>query len=186
MGDDQQHVDLTRGEILEALEAVSEELAKIDMIGEACLFGGAVMVLAFNARLSTRDVDAIFQPPNIIRKIVSQLAEQRGWKSDWMNDGVKGFVSEHGQHTSANLPQFPNLRLVMPTAEYLLAMKCMAARAGGIDEKSDIPDILFLIRKLSLSTAKQVLDIVTKYYGARPIPVKTQYLIEGLFQEGKV
>ncbi|MFU8892400.1 MAG: hypothetical protein ACNA8L_02120 [Luteolibacter sp.] len=29
-------------------------------IGELCIFGGAAMVLAFDARESTRDVDAVF------------------------------------------------------------------------------------------------------------------------------
>jgi hypothetical protein len=55
-----------------------------------------------------------------------------------------------------------------------------------VDEKSDVPDILFLVRHLKLRTAKDLLDIVTNYYGDRPVPVKTQYLIEGLFEEGKV
>ena len=33
--------------------------------------------------------------------------------------------------TAAGLPQFAHLRLTMPVPEYLLAMKCMAARIGG-------------------------------------------------------
>ena len=63
----------------------------------------------------------------------------------------------------------------------------MAARIGGTtDEPSDIVDIIFLIRYLKLKTAKAVLDLVGQYYPANRIPVKTQYLVEGLFEEGKV
>lgn len=63
----------------------------------------------------------------------------------------------------------------------------MAARIGGTtDEPSDIVDIIFLIRYLKLKTAKAVLDLVGQYYPANRIPVKTQYLVEGLFDEGKV
>lgn len=47
---------LTREAILAALLALSDELAKQSVIGEICLFGGAVMVLAFTARISTKDV----------------------------------------------------------------------------------------------------------------------------------
>ena len=38
---------MTREAILAALRALSDELAKQDVIGEVCLFGGTVMVLAF-------------------------------------------------------------------------------------------------------------------------------------------
>jgi len=75
----------------------------------------------------------------------------------------------------------------MPVPEYLLAMKCIAARLGGTSgEPSDVPDILFLIRHLRLQTARDVLDLVAQYYPASRISVKTQHLIEGLFDEGKV
>lgn len=52
---------LTRGQILLALEALSGELAARDVTGELCLFGGTVMVLAYSARVSTKDVDALFE-----------------------------------------------------------------------------------------------------------------------------
>ncbi len=75
----------------------------------------------------------------------------------------------------------------MPVPEYLLAMKCIAARLGGTaGEQSDVPDILFLLRHLGLRSAREVLDLVAQYYPANRIPVKTQYLIEGLFEEGKL
>lgn len=65
-------------------------------------------------------------------------------------------------------------------------MKCMAARLGGTTgEPSDIPDIVFLIRHLRLQSAREVLGLVGQYYPANRIAVKTQYLVEGLFEEGK-
>lgn len=75
----------------------------------------------------------------------------------------------------------------MPVPEYLLAMKSMAARVGGTTgEFSDLPDIVFLIRHLQLKSAAAVLEIVAQYYPANRIPVKTQYLVEGLFEEGRI
>src|ERR1041385_7598773 len=145
------------------------------------------MVLAFTARLTTKDVDAIFKPTPLIRELARCIAEEQHLPEDWLNDGVKGYVSSRHETTTGNLPQFAHLRLTMPVPEYLLAMKCMAARIGGTtDEPSDIADIVFLIRHLSLKTAKAVLDLVGQYYPASRIPVKTQYLIEGLFDEGRV
>jgi hypothetical protein len=178
---------LTREEILAALGSLSDELGKRGVMGEICLFGGTVMVLAYTARLATKDVAAFFQPAQTIREIAHAIAQEQGLPSDWLNDGVKGFVSARHETTTGNLPQFSHLRLIMPVPEYLLAMKCMAARLGGaVDEPSDVADIVFLIRHLQLKSAPVVLDLVGQYYPASRISVKTQYLIEGLFEEGKI
>ena len=145
------------------------------------------MVLAFTARLATKDVDAIFTPPKLIRELAQQIAEDQQLPANWLNDAVKGYISERHDTASANLPQFPHLRLTMPVPEYLLAMKCMAARiAGTTEEPSDVSDISFLIRHLKLSSAKEVLDLIVQYYPASRIPAKTQYLVEGLFEAGQV
>lgn len=177
---------LTRAEILAALQALSDELGKRGALGELCLFGGTVMVLAFTARVSTKDVDAIFQPSPLIREVARQIAEECHLPSDWLNDGVKGFVSERHETMTGNLPQFPNLRLTMPVPEYLLAMKCMASRIGATSgEHSDVADIQFLVKHLGLKTVTEVLDVVTQYYPVDRFPVKAQFLIEGLFEEGK-
>jgi hypothetical protein len=177
---------LTREAILAALDSLSDELGKQGVMGEICLFGGTVMVLAFTARLATKYVDALFQPAQTIRAIARRIADEQRLPSDWLNDGVKGFVSARHETTVGNLPQFPHLRLTMPVPEYLLAMKCMAARIGGTSgEPSDVADIIFLIRHLQLKSPKVVLDLIGQYYPASQIPVKTQYLIEGLFEEGK-
>jgi hypothetical protein len=173
--------------ILKALRCLSDELGRQGVAGEICLCGGAVMVLAFAARLSTRDVDAIFQPAGLIRQLAGQIAEEQGLPANWLNDGIKGFVSARHETTAGQLPQFPHLRLSMPVPEYLLAMKCMAARIGGTTgEQSDVPDIVFLIRHLGLKSATDVLELVAQYYPANRIPVRTQYLVEGLFEEGGI
>ena len=47
-------------------------------------------------------------------------------------------------------------------------------------------DIRFLIRHLGLRSPQEVLDLVAMYYPVGRIPVKTQYLVDGLFEEGLV
>jgi hypothetical protein len=178
---------LTRETILRGLRALSDELGKQGITGEICLFGGTLMVLAFTARLTTKDVDALFQPAQTIRELAYRIADEQHLPADWLNDGVKGFISARHETTPGNLPQFPHLRLTMPVPEYLLAMKCMAARMGGTaNEPTDVADIVFLVRHLKLKSAKEVLDLVGQYYPSNRIPVKTQYLVEGLFEEGKI
>lgn len=166
---------------------MSDELGRRGTTGELCLFGGTVMVLAFAARPATRDVDAIFQPAQVIREIARTVAEERNFPENWLNDAAKGFVSARHETVAGNLPQFPNLRLTMPTLEYLLAMKCMASRIGAVEnDADDVNDIIFLIRRLGLKRAPDVIDLVAAYYPPNRIPIKMQYLVEGLFEEGKI
>ena len=173
--------------MVKAFQEMSDELARRGAHGELCLFGGTVMVLAFAARPSTKDVDAIFQPTQIIWETARQVGETNNFPDHWLNDGVKGFVSARHETIPGNLPQFSHLRLTMPVPEYLLAMKCMASRIGAVEgETDDIADIVFLIRHLKLKDAKSVMDIVTAYYPKDKVPVKAQYLVEGLFAEGKI
>jgi hypothetical protein len=178
---------LNREGILKAFKEMSDELGQHGVTGELCLFGGTVMVLAFAARLSTKDVDALFQPTQTIRQLAEKVGTANQFSLHWLNDAVKGFVSARHETTSGNLPQFPHLRLTMPVPEYLLAMKCMATRIGTVSgEADDVNDIIFLIRHLRLKNAEAVMDIVAAYYPKDKIPVKAQYLVEGLFTEGKI
>jgi len=180
-------VKMSREEILAALAALDRALAGRGVVGEVCLFGGAVMVLAFNARLATKDVDAVFQPAAVIRELAARVGAAANLPADWLNDGVKGFLSARHEVTANGLPQFQHLRLTMPTAEYLLAMKCLASRLGSAaGESDDTADITFLIRHLGLRSADAVMEIVTAYYPPNQVPVKAKFLVESLFEEGRV
>src|SRR6266487_2265467 len=130
---------MTTEEIQEYLRALSDELSKIGLKGEICLYGGAVMCLVYNARPSTKDVDAIFQPVAQMREAAKRVAETYGLRPDWLNDAVSGYVVEHPQRILFDLPA---LKVFVPEPDYLLAMKTLASRA----ETSDQQDIQFLIK----------------------------------------
>ena len=149
-------VALTADRILEALGALNAELAQKDQMGELCLFGGTVMVLVFRARPSTKDVDAIFAPTGPVRDAARRVATALDLPPDWLNDGVKGFVSTHGSVTEAPLPAFSHLRVMVPVPEYLLAMKCMAARIGRIAEEVDDVRAVLLIESPAAFRARNL------------------------------
>ncbi len=144
MPDENRPTGLFKDEIIAALGRLNDFLAEANVIGEVCLFGGTAMVLVFNARLSTRDVDAIFLPATLIRELAAKVAEERGLSSSWLNDGVKGFQSSSPEVTQDSVPQFSHLRVYRPSAHYLLAMKCMASRASGPETSGDKDDIITL------------------------------------------
>ena len=165
---------MTAEEIRTYLTELNDELRLMDIKGEVSLYGGAVMCLAFNARAATKDVDAIFHPASEIRVAAKRIAGRHGLPEDWLNDGVKGYLVEHDRRMLFNMP---NLTVLIPEADYLLAMKALAARANTEDEE----DVVTLIGALNIKSPNEVFTIIEKYYPKGQIPIKTQYFIEGLF-----
>lgn len=174
---------LQRAQILSALARLAELLRNEGVEGELCLLGGTVMVLAFDARPSTKDVDAIFEPASAIRRLAGTVASELELPEDWLNDAAKGFVSSRHEVSGADLPQFPGLRVVAPTAQYLLAMKCMASRIAVGEGPDDVGDIRFLLRHLGVRSVADALAVVARYYPANQVPPRTQFLLEELLDE---
>lgn len=174
---------LTKHQILEALGRLDQLLADKGVIGEICIFGGAAMVLAFDARESTRDVDAVFVPKAAIYEQAAMIAEDMGLPGSWLNDGVKGFLARDGQVTMDGMPQWENLRIMRPTTRYLLAMKCMAARVAEYDTTGDKNDIIHLCRDLGIHAADEIFALVEDYYPTSRIPVKTKFFIQEISGE---
>ena len=158
--------------IRQLLVALNDELAAMEATGDVVLVGGAVMCLVFNARVATKDVDAIFEPTAAIRKAADKVAADFDVPADWLNDAAKGFLySDPPRQTVLDLP---NLRVCAPTAEYMLAMKCVSARFDSLDRD----DVAFLIRHLNLQTPEQVFEIIGEYYPQRAVPPKSRFLVE--------
>jgi hypothetical protein len=165
---------LDRATIRKLFEALNVVLRKRGVLGEIGLCGGAVMCLVFNARKSTKDVDAIFEPTSEIRKASEEVAREVGVSRDWLNDAAKGYFLSHPP--TVNVLLLSNLRIWAPTAEYMLAMKCISARF----DTHDADDVRFLLRHLGLTKSADVLAIVEKFYPKRHIPPKAQFLVEEL------
>jgi hypothetical protein len=110
---------------------------------ELLLLGGTVMVLALQARQSTRDVDAVILAPQAarVRELAALVARERGWPADWINDAAKGFVV--GESIGPVIFSVPGLTARRPSFEQLLAMKLCAWR-----DDVDIADARRLLKEV--------------------------------------
>ncbi len=167
---------LTDRDIRRLFELLNEELRRSETQGELFLVGGAVMCLAYAARPSTRDVDGLFRPARQVREAAARVAVQAGLPADWLNDGVKGFLSEHGEF--ATFLELDHLRVMVAQPAYLLAMKCLALRIGA--EFHDEDDIRYLLRHLDIRSYEQAVAVVTRYYPLERFPQKTLYALQEL------
>jgi hypothetical protein len=167
---------LSRRDIERLLELLNKELRSASVKGEVYLVGGAVMCLAFGVRESTRDVDGYFEPTKKIREAAARVAVEAGVDEHWLNDGVKGYMSERGSFSE--YLELSNLKVFCADARYLLAMKCLAMRIG--EEFQDLDDIRYLLRHIDIRNYDDALEVITKYYPAERFPQKTLYALEEL------
>jgi len=167
---------LHRADILRLLGLLEAELAKVNTEGELYLVGGAVMCLAYGARESTRDVDALFRPSRVVREAAERVADAAGVPRGWLNDAVKAYLSPRGDFDP--FLERDHLRVFTARPEYLLAMKCAAMRLG--EEFHDLDDVRFLLRYLNIEDAGQALEIVTRYFDEEQLPPKSRLALEEL------
>ena len=135
---------LTRVQIEDALRRLGELAQQHGESIELLAVGGAVMVLAYDARLATHDVDAISLQPELarlVRGLVKQVADELDWPADWLNDGAKGFMM--GLSDGGVIYAAPGIVVHRPVPAQLLAMKLSAWR-----DDVDIQDASRLLREL--------------------------------------
>jgi hypothetical protein len=166
-------VGLTQADIRRLFALLNEELRNSATEGELFLAGGAVMCLAYAVRRSTQDVDAVFRPSAEVRQAAARVAARAGLRQDWLNDGVKGFMSARGDF--APFLELDHLRVMVAQPAYMLAMKCLALRIGA--EFHDEEDVRYLLRHLDIRSYDDALAVIQGYYPLERFPAKTLYAL---------
>lgn len=121
------------------------------------------MLLAFDRRAITRDVDAIFHPIKETKPLIAQVAKELNLPSEWLNDDVRQFLAPVG--AMRELPiDLPGIKVTAPTASYLLAMKALAGRRALPGYEGDEADLRYLIRKMKIQSVEEVQAHIDRYY----------------------
>jgi hypothetical protein len=136
---------LGRTELIAALTRLGELADQAGKPVELLLMGGGLMVLLFQTRPATRDLDVVIISPTDaaqVRSLAKTVGEERGWPEDWLNDAVKGFLV--GTSNGPVIFSATGIVVRRPAIEQLLAMKLSAWR-----DDVDIADARRLLEELS-------------------------------------
>lgn len=140
---------------------------------DLAVYGGSALLLASNFRIATQDIDAVADTDqSMVEEMVKALASERGWPANWLNDGVRTYLSPNvdgltqAHHLFRTYPDetSPGLRVFVPTPEYLLAMKLMAMRIDEASGGKDLTDILNLIDVLGITDKAQLVRFAAAFY----------------------
>jgi hypothetical protein len=173
-----------------AFERLGAIAAAEGKIVEIPIYGGSALLLTFDQRAATRDVDAVFDKDrDFVRRAAAHVAAEFGWPGNWINDGVKGFLSARDQQPDAkslfrSYPSRgdPGLRVFLASPSYLFAMKCMAMRVGGTESSQDVDDIRLPGVELGIRTFDQAIALISRYYPDERISPKAQFGLQEIFQ----
>ena len=151
-------------ELERGLARLGQLLRERRVAGEIAVFGGAAIVLGFDFREATQDIDAMITLGHgQVVRAQQEVGAELGLPPNWLNEQGTSYLSKHSDFslfkTYPSEGQF-GLRVLMATPQYLLAMKLLSFRSYG----HDIQDIVQLARRLGCTTAEDLLQLVKHYY----------------------
>lgn len=82
-----------RTELQRAFTALAAKLERRGVVGQVHVVGGAAMLLAYNSRVTTRDIDALFSTDGPMLEAIREVADEMGWPRTWLNNQASGYVS---------------------------------------------------------------------------------------------
>ena len=167
--------ELTKKEMLKYFEELNNRLARREKYGEIIIAGGAALTLVFNARESTLDIDALFHPSEDMRQIIESMANDYELPPDWLNDGVKGYITDKMKFEE--FLKYSHLTISNVDAESLLAMKLIAARVNT----KDMDDSIFLMNALGVKAEKDLFDIIEMYTHPSQRTIGSKYFTKTAF-----
>ena len=174
-------MQLDRDDLIDGLREVVRQTHLRGIRGVSIrIVGGAALRLAYFERATTADIDAQIEPIGQITPIIEQIALDRGWPSDWLNNEAVGFIPAWGQTVDWE-PIFDDEHVSISIApiDALLAMKLNAARPGR-----DTDDIAQLLALNDMKTADEAEDLFERYYPGDALPNRTLELLDRLFALG--
>ncbi|MCH6258954.1 DUF6036 family nucleotidyltransferase [Puniceicoccaceae bacterium K14] len=170
------------------LEAALHELGKqaltkgVDL--EICIYGGSAMLLAYDSRNATKDVDAVLSPRDQGSLLVAKVAQTLGLHDDWLNDDVVQFIGQNPKEGRRELKLcIPGLTVFVATANYLLAMKAIACRDPLPGYRGDHEDLVYLIKKIGIKNVDEVQRRIDQFFPDEVITNTNRVTIEVLIEE---
>ncbi len=183
---------LTQEDIHDAFTELAGMASREGKVIEIAVYRGSALLLASNFRIATQDVDAVaVADQTLINRFATEIAATRGGPADWLNDGVRTYLSPNVDGLAQHHELFrsypddasPGLRVFVPAPGYLLAMKLMAMRIDTTTGQKDLPDILNLIDVVGVTQKNELMKFAQSFYPEARVSPQVILGIEALWRE---
>ncbi len=167
---------LSRRQIEDAFKKLDDRLRRLEVVADVHVIGGAAMVLEFNARPATRDVDAIWHPHGAVHDAAVAVARETGLPDYWLNEQASSYIPRDPEWGTSPVIDLPNLRVFTSAPTMALAMKARAAR------DADRGDIERLVDHLALETPAEVFAVVDRFFPGEPVGDRSRAVVADIFE----
>lgn len=148
--------------VQELFDDLAEKLVNLGVEGTVYVVGGAALALSYyelGERRLTSDIDAAYSPATVIDEVVTEIAQERGISSNWLNQKAAQFFPAHGLPEGDVVIEREGLTVSVGPAPLLLAMKLRAARLGR-----DNDDIAVLLRLCDVRSVDEAIAVLDEWY----------------------
>jgi predicted nucleotidyltransferase len=167
-----------RRELEGALADLAARLRRNNVTARIYVVGGAAMALAYDAERTTRDVDGIvLEGHGEVMAAAAEVARDRSLPRSWLNEQASAYVPRGPDRRAIVVFDDPNLRVIAASAEHLLVMKAVAARA------TDIDDIETLLHLTGVATFDALVELCRRVLPDQPLPDRARAVLSELFDE---
>ena len=172
-------------DILQALSRLGELSQAAGLRLEVSIYGGSAMLLAYDSRAATKDIDAVLVPREAGQRLVQAVARELSLPEDWLNSDVAQFVSpiKEEKRRLRAIEEETGLIVHVPTAKYLLAMKTLACRRPIGAYQGDAEDLRFLIKKIGIRSVDQMQEAVDAFFPNDVITESNRLFLKTLIGE---
>jgi hypothetical protein len=179
---------LDRAKIEGAFRLVGQYLLDRKTLGEIAIYGGSAIILQFDWRKTSVDVDArVTSQGNhgVIMDAVHEAAKRLGLPRSWLNENVTMYARCGERDTDRVFvglypsPERFGLRVTAARPEYILAMKLRALERITSAER-DFNDAVKLAIECGVTTLEEIRDVHRRYFGNDELPVKAELQLANL------
>jgi hypothetical protein len=158
--------------IIGAFDVMGEYLRERELLGEVAIYGGTAILLQFDWRKATEDVDAVIRSnerEGAVKDAAAYAGLKLGLPDDWLNNYVGAFTPEtesdafFSAYGSYPRGATPGLRVFLAKPEYLCAMKLRALRRDDVGDR-DFEDVVSLGVAIGISSADDLTRLFASFF----------------------
>jgi hypothetical protein len=178
---------LDRATIEQAFRLMGQYLLDRKAFGEIAVYGGRVMLLQFEWRRLSEDVDARIISSNhgLVMAAVQEAARRLGLPASWLSESVAMYARRgEGEPDRVLVGTYPypervGLRVTAAKPAYILAMKLRALQRTTVDDR-DFADAISLGVECGARTPERLRDIYRSFFPDEELPTEAELRLNEL------
>ena len=169
---------LDRETIERAFRLMGQYLLDRKALGEIAIYGGSAILLQFDWRKASRDVDARViseRSHGLIIDAAAKAATELGLPRSWLSENVAMYARRgEGEADRISLGLYPSperfgLRVTAAKPSYILAMKLKALERATSDDR-DYEDAVKLSIECRVSSVGELRDVFRQFFPDEDLP----------------